>query len=45
MAAARAHEDYVSGEVLATSVSYDGASSGEVAQVKGKQLRIAVQRA
>jgi isoleucyl-tRNA synthetase len=43
--AARAHEDYIAGEVLATQVSYDGASSGEVADIKGRQLRIALQRA
>jgi isoleucyl-tRNA synthetase len=43
--AARAHEEYVAGEVLAVSVSYDGASAGEVAEIKGRQLRIAVQRA
>jgi isoleucyl-tRNA synthetase len=44
VAAARAHEDYVAGEVLATQVSYDGASAGEVADIKGRELRIAVQR-
>lgn len=43
--AARAHEEYVTGEVLATQVAYDGASSGEVAEIKGRRLRIAVQRA
>jgi isoleucyl-tRNA synthetase len=43
--AARAHEDYVAGEVLALSVSYDGVSAGEVAEIKGRELRIAVQRA
>jgi isoleucyl-tRNA synthetase len=43
--AAREHEEYVAGEVLAIQVSYDGASSGEVAEIKGRQLRIAVQRA
>jgi isoleucyl-tRNA synthetase len=45
VAAARAHEEYVAGEVLATQVSYDGASAGEVAEIKGRELRIAVQRA
>ena len=45
IAAARAHQDYIATEVLATSVSYDGASSGQVAEIKGRQLRIAVQRA
>jgi isoleucyl-tRNA synthetase len=43
--AIRAHESYVAGEVLATSVVFDGASPGEVAQIKGHELRIAVARA
>jgi isoleucyl-tRNA synthetase len=43
--ATRAHQDYVAGEVLATSVAFDGASSGEVAQIKGRELQIAVVRA
>jgi isoleucyl-tRNA synthetase len=43
--AARAHEEYIAGEVLATQVSYDGAGAGEVAEIKGRELRIAVQRA
>jgi isoleucyl-tRNA synthetase len=43
--AARAHEEYIAGEVLATQVSYDGAAAGEVAEIKGRELRIAVQRA
>jgi isoleucyl-tRNA synthetase len=43
LAAARAHEDYVSGEVLATSVAYD-APDGLTAKLDGKELRIAVQR-
>jgi len=44
--AARTHEDYVSGEVLATRVSYGGADGppGEVA-IEGKALSIAVARA
>jgi hypothetical protein len=41
--AARAHEDYVAGEVLATEVSYDGGAAGGVAEIKGRDLRIAVQ--
>ncbi|MFL5839546.1 MAG: isoleucine--tRNA ligase [Thermoleophilaceae bacterium] len=45
LTAIRAHEDYVAGEVLATSVSYNGASAGEVAQIRGRELRIAVERA
>ena len=28
LAAARAHEDYVAGETLATSLEYDGADGG-----------------
>ena len=43
--AARAHEDYVAGEVLATAVSYDGGVTGGVAEIKGRELRIAVKRA
>jgi isoleucyl-tRNA synthetase len=43
--AARAHEDYVAGEVLATQVSYgDGGRSGEVS-LEGKSLSIGVARA
>ncbi len=41
--AARAHEDYLSGEVLATTVAYD-AGDGVTAKLDGKDLRIAVQR-
>jgi isoleucyl-tRNA synthetase len=43
LAAARAHEAYVSGEVLATAVSYDDAE-GVTVKLDGKDLRIAVQR-
>src|SRR3954453_17869836 len=43
--AARAHEDYVAGEVLATAVSYDGGVTGGVAEIKGRELRIALKRA
>jgi isoleucyl-tRNA synthetase len=43
--AARAHEDYVSGETLAVSVSYDGADDGAEARIEGLELRIAVERA
>jgi isoleucyl-tRNA synthetase len=45
LAAAREHEDYVAGEVLATTVSYDGASPDQTAQIKGRELRISVERA
>jgi isoleucyl-tRNA synthetase len=44
VAAARAHESYVTGETLATSVSYDGAD-GEAVTVDGRPLEIAVRRA
>jgi isoleucyl-tRNA synthetase len=42
--AARAHEDYVTGETLATVLTYDG-SAGQPATIDGRELRIAVQRA
>ncbi|HET7120687.1 MAG TPA: isoleucine--tRNA ligase [Solirubrobacterales bacterium] len=42
--AARAHEGYLAGEVLATSVSYDGAN-GASAKIDGRDLSIAVTRA
>ena len=46
LAAARAHEAYIAGEVLATAVTYDGAlGAPEIAEIKGRELRIAVQRA
>jgi isoleucyl-tRNA synthetase len=42
--AARAHQDYLAGEVLATSVSYaDGGNGG--ASIDGRDLAIAVRRA
>jgi len=44
--AARAHEDYVAGETLATSVAYNGADAGGAeAAIDGRELRIAVERA
>jgi isoleucyl-tRNA synthetase len=43
--AARAHEEYVTGETLAVSISYDGAEGGSVARIEGLELRIAVERA
>ncbi|MFL5782697.1 MAG: isoleucine--tRNA ligase [Thermoleophilaceae bacterium] len=42
--AVRTHEEYVAREVLATSVSYDGAS-GDAVTVDGRPLHIAVERA
>ena len=41
VAAARAHEDYVAGETLATSVAYDG-TGGEPVEVGGRSLTVAV---
>ncbi|MDQ6810337.1 MAG: isoleucine--tRNA ligase [Actinomycetota bacterium] len=45
LAAARAHEDYVSSETLATTISYDGAVAGQLATIEGRDLRIAVEPA
>jgi isoleucyl-tRNA synthetase len=42
--AARAHQDYLANEVLATSVGYDGAD-GASATIDGKDLKIDVSRA
>jgi hypothetical protein len=41
--AARAHEEYLTGEVLATAVAY-GASDGTTAKIDGRELTIAVNR-
>src|SRR5215208_6262151 len=43
--AARAHEAYVAGETLATTVGYDGDASGATAAIEGRDLRIALERA
>jgi isoleucyl-tRNA synthetase len=43
--AVREHEEYVAGETLAVSVSYDGASEGAAAQIEGLELVIGVERA
>jgi len=44
--AARAHEGYVAGETLATSVTYDGDAAGApAASIDGRELRIGIQRA
>jgi hypothetical protein len=40
--AARAHEDYVAGETLALSISYDGGAGGEAATIEGQELLINV---
>jgi isoleucyl-tRNA synthetase len=42
--AARAHQDYVTGETLATALSYDGAD-GAPAHIEGRELRIGVEKA
>ncbi|HET6830493.1 MAG TPA: isoleucine--tRNA ligase, partial [Solirubrobacterales bacterium] len=44
IAAARAHEDYVTGETLATSVAYDG-GAGDAVSVDGRELTVGVRRA
>jgi isoleucyl-tRNA synthetase len=48
LAAARAHEDYVTGEVLATAVAYDAAydaADGVSATLDGRDLHIVITRA
>jgi isoleucyl-tRNA synthetase len=45
LGAARAHEEYVAGEVLAIEVAYDGAQDGQLASIEDRELRIAVARA
>jgi isoleucyl-tRNA synthetase len=44
LAAARAHESYVAGEVLAVQVGFDGNGHGEVASIEGRELLISVVR-
>ncbi len=44
LAAAREHEPYIAGEVLATSVAYDSADGAEV-RIDGRDLAIFVKRA
>ena len=44
IAAAREHEGYVTGETLATSVSYEG-GEGSPAKIDGRELSISVERA
>jgi isoleucyl-tRNA synthetase len=41
--AARAHEEYVAGETLATAVSYEGTKGGTETTVDGKPLLIAIE--
>ncbi len=42
--AARAHQAYVAGEVLATSVSYEGGELPAAAEIEGRELRIGINR-
>jgi isoleucyl-tRNA synthetase len=44
LAAGRAHEDYLAGEVLATSVSYEAAEGVDM-KIDGRELKISVTRA
>ncbi len=44
LAAARAHERYLAGEVLAVGVHFDGDGDGEPASIEGRELRISVVR-
>jgi len=41
----RAHEDYVTGETLATALHYDGTEAGVTTSIDGRDLRIGVERA
>jgi isoleucyl-tRNA synthetase len=43
--AARAHEGYVVGETLATSLEFDGAQGDERAEIEGRPLLISVRLA
>ncbi|MEX2448548.1 MAG: isoleucine--tRNA ligase [Solirubrobacterales bacterium] len=43
LAAARAHEDYIVGEVLATAIAYD-AADGTTAKLDGRELSISLKR-
>jgi isoleucyl-tRNA synthetase len=45
LGAARAHEAYISGETLATSVGYDADGAGEKTTIEGRELKIAVAKA
>jgi isoleucyl-tRNA synthetase len=43
--AAKAHESYVTGETLASSVSYGEDGQGAAASIEGRELKIAVEKA
>ena len=40
LGAARAHEGYVTGETLATSIAYDGSANGAEATIDGRLLKV-----
>jgi isoleucyl-tRNA synthetase len=42
--AIRAHQDYIAGEVLAREISFNGAESGVDVDVKGRKLRVQLER-
>jgi isoleucyl-tRNA synthetase len=44
LAAAREHEGYLAGEVLATAVAYDDESAGPTAEIDGHALRVGITR-
>jgi isoleucyl-tRNA synthetase len=45
LTAARAHQEYLAAEVLATSVAYDDGADGATAKIDGRELKIGVSRA
>src|SRR4051794_22068294 len=42
--AARVHQDYIAGEVLATELSWGGADGGAEAEIRGQELRMHIAR-
>ncbi|MET0687126.1 MAG: DUF5915 domain-containing protein, partial [Solirubrobacteraceae bacterium] len=44
LGATRAHEGYVTGETLATSIAYDGSANGAEATIEGRLLTVGVAR-
>ena len=44
LAAAREHQAYLSGEVLATNLDFDAASEGATTEIDGRQVQIALSR-
>ena len=43
--AARAFEDYIAGETLATSLGFDGVAAAHTVEVDGRELALAIERA